>query len=96
MEDISRGIYRHYKGGTVSVIGVAKCSDGKNFFVMYLGNQDGKLYARPFTDFVDYVTNAEGKQVHRFDLVEAKEFDLKTTIDQAFTNGTKNTKSDLQ
>ncbi len=87
MEDIRRGVYRHFKGGTISVIGVAHRSDGKNSDVIYIGNQDGKLYSRPFMEFVDYV-EVDGKQVHRFELVEAKNINLQDVIDQAFSKKT--------
>ena len=64
--NIKSGVYKHFKGGYVSVLFVAKHSDRDEQLVVYQGLNNGKYYARPVTSFLDIVENADGEKVGRF------------------------------
>ncbi len=66
------GIYKHFKGDLVKVIGVAKHSETLEDVVMYdhLGtNSLSNLWVRPLSMFLEEVTNPEGNKVPRFTFV---------------------------
>ena len=63
------GIYKHFKGGTVNVLFVAKHSDNNEDLVIYQGLENNQYYARPIKSFLEQVTNEQGKVVPRFEFV---------------------------
>ncbi|MFA6340703.1 MAG: DUF1653 domain-containing protein [Candidatus Paceibacterota bacterium] len=68
------GIYRHFKGDLVKVIGVAKHSETKEDFVVYdhLGtNALSNLWVRPVAMFSEEVER-DGKKAPRFSFVSEK------------------------
>ncbi|MEK9156188.1 MAG: DUF1653 domain-containing protein [Patescibacteria group bacterium] len=68
---IQPGIYRHYKGGTYRVLGVAKHSETLEEMVIYealYDNPISKLWARPLSMFLDEV-EWQGKKAKRFTFV---------------------------
>ncbi len=73
--EIKTGIYNHYKGGQVLVLGLGKHSDTDEPLVIYIGIQDKKYHLRPLDDFNGMVT-LDGKEVSRFSFAEFKEIDL--------------------
>lgn len=63
------GLYRHYKGKTYQVVGVARHSETQEPLVVYqllYGNYS--LWVRPFNMFNDLVSH-EGKMVKRFEFI---------------------------
>ena len=65
------GVYRHYKGGSYTVINVATHSETGEKLVIYRGLYGGApLYARPYDMFLDEV-NKNGQR-YRFELVETE------------------------
>lgn len=63
------GLYRHYKGKTYQVVGVARHSEMQEPLVVYqllYGNHS--LWVRPFHMFNDLVSH-EGKMVKRFEFI---------------------------
>ena len=67
---IPPGIYRHYKGDTYQVLGVAKHSETEEDLVVYraLYGEWG-LWVRPLEMFSENV-EVEGKLVSRFTLIQ--------------------------
>jgi hypothetical protein len=64
-------IYRHYKGGHYSLVGVAKHTETGEPLVVYksINLLDTTLWVRPLAMFQSMVT-VDGKQTPRFQLVE--------------------------
>ena len=63
------GLYRHYKGNTYEVIGVATHSEDESELVVYRPNYGDKgLWVRPFVMFNEFV-EVNGKTVPRFEYV---------------------------
>lgn len=66
--DLKLGMYEHFKGMRVKVIGVAKNSETLDDFVVYdhLGSDNrSELWIRPLSMFLETV-EVDGKQVPRF------------------------------
>ena len=80
MEILSGKVYKHFKGGYVLVLGIAKHSDREENLVIYKGLGNGKLYARPIESFCEMVTDSEGNSVPRLCL--ASESDTQMYIDE--------------
>lgn len=70
---IQTGTYRHYKGNTYQVIGIAKHSETEEDLVVYqaLYGEYG-LWVRPLDMFCEKV-KVEGKFVPRFKLIQLKD-----------------------
>jgi hypothetical protein len=51
MDEVTPGIYHHYKGGTYTVIGIATHVDTKEVVVVYQGIQTGHIWYREYSDF---------------------------------------------
>ncbi len=69
MSDLIVGRYRHYKGQTYSVIGVAQHSETGESLVVYRPEYGARgLWVRPLSMFQEQVVTPEGK-VPRFDLI---------------------------
>ena len=68
-------IYKHFKGGYVYVLCLAKHSDREETEVIYKGLNNGKIYARPTTSFCDFVQTADGKTTTRFSPATQTEID---------------------
>ena len=81
MDNIKAGFYRHFKGGYVLVLFLAKHSDLDEVEVVYLGLNNGKYYARPVTSFLDTVIDSLGNTVARFTLVSKDEVESLITSD---------------
>lgn len=75
MNQIKPGIYKHYKGSQVEVIGVALHSETKEELVTYyhrdavLGLPENSLWVRPKKMFLEDVT-VEGKTIPHFEFLE--------------------------
>jgi hypothetical protein len=69
MSDLAVGRYRHYKGQTYTVIGVAQHSETGESLVVYRPEYGARgLWVRPLSMFQEQVTTLEGN-VPRFDLI---------------------------
>ena len=67
---IQAGTYRHYKGNTYQVIGVAKHSETEENVVVYRALYgEGGLWVRPLEMFREKV-EIGGKSVPRFELIQ--------------------------
>ncbi len=67
---IQAGTYRHYKGHTYQVIGVAKHSETEEDVVVYRALYgEGGLWVRPLEMFRETV-EIEGKSIPRFELIQ--------------------------
>ena len=73
MDTVKSGIYKHFKGGFVLVLFVAKHSDRDEMEVVYVGLNNGKYYARPIESFNEQVQDENGNLVSRFCLAELDE-----------------------
>ena len=72
MQELQPGLYRHYKGGTYQVIGVARHSETDEQLVVYRCVYDNdSLWVRPLTMFLETVL-VDGRKIPRFEL-DAKE-----------------------
>ena len=69
---VTPGLYKHYKGGTYKVIGVAKHSETLDAMVVYehVNEKDNefKLWVRPAKMFLETV-EVDGKKVPRFEKI---------------------------
>ena len=73
MQELQPGLYRHYKGGTYQVIGVARHSETDEQLVVYRCVYDNySLWVRPLAMFLETVL-VDGRTVPRFELVDATE-----------------------
>lgn len=79
--DIKTGVYKHFKGGTVLVYGLAFSSENNEPLVLYVGMQDKTHHARPLNSFVE-VVKFNNQNVNRFSLVEAIELNLNNEINK--------------
>ena len=73
---IKKGIYKHYKGNTYEVIGVARHTETEEVMVIYKAlyeSEFGKdaLWARPLKMFNEKV-KVDGKEILRFVYLESK------------------------
>lgn len=69
---MQKGIYEHYKGNRYEVIGVANHSETLEKMVVYRALYgDGEIWVRPLYMW-DEVVVADGREVPRFRLIEAK------------------------
>ena len=66
-QKVKLGTYKHYKGDTMEVIGLAKHSDTLEDLVIYKhpGNEVSELWARPLTMFLENVV-VDWNEVPRF------------------------------
>ena len=66
---VKKGIYKHFKGHTYKVIGLAKHSETLEELVVYINmeNENG-IWLRPEKMFLENVTK-EGKTFPRFEFV---------------------------
>ncbi|MBU3904986.1 MAG: DUF1653 domain-containing protein [Nanoarchaeota archaeon] len=75
MSELKPGIYKHFKGNTYEVIGVATHSETLEEFVVYKALSElskrgkGSIWIRPLKMFVENVI-VDGKEVPRFKFVE--------------------------
>lgn len=71
MNEVKPGKYKHYKGNTYEVVGVARHGDTLEEFVVYRGLYDSEefghhpLWMRPKSAFVEHVV-VDGVEVPRF------------------------------
>jgi hypothetical protein len=65
MVDIEPGLYRHFKGKTYKVLGVAHHSDDLEDMVVYQHLDDGQMWVRPVSSFLETV-DRDGKIQKRF------------------------------
>ena len=71
MNDLRAGIYRHYKGLLVQILGVARHSENQEKFVVYvpLDVKDGpRITVRPYDMFFENV-DVDGQQKPRFEFI---------------------------
>lgn len=69
---IQAGVYRHYKGNTYQVIGIAKHSETEEDLVVYRALYGAfGLWVRPLDMFCEEV-EVGGKLVSRFELIAQK------------------------
>ena len=73
---IQAGVYRHYKGNTYQVIGIAKHSETEEDLVVYRALYGAfGLWVRPLEMFCEKV-EIEGEIVPRFELVSQETEEL--------------------
>lgn len=66
------GLYRHYKGGLYSVLGVARHSETEESLVVYQPQYGERgLWVRPLEMFTEQVM-LDGKPVPRFQYLDAE------------------------
>ncbi len=75
---IQAGLYRHYKGNTYQVIGIAKHSETEEDLVVYraLYGECG-LWVRPLEMFQGKV-EVKGKSIPRFELIQKEDEEANT------------------
>ncbi len=71
---LARGLYRHYKGGEYTVLGVARHSETDEALVIYQPARHGDLWVRPHAMFVEEV-EVDGQRVPRFAPLPGGPFD---------------------
>ena len=70
---VTPGRYRHFKGNQYTVVGIARHSENDEQMVVYRQEYgDHSLWVRPLAMFQEMVT-IDGKEVPRFQLIEATE-----------------------
>jgi len=74
---VKRGIYKHYKGILVKVIGIAIHSETLEEMVVYKKLEDfgrfkkGSIWVRPLKMFAETVEK-DGKKIPRFEFIKEK------------------------
>jgi molecular chaperone GrpE len=82
MEEIRKGIYRHYKGNEYRIISEVKNSETQEDMVVYQDlNDEKKIWARPKEMFLEEVEVA-GKMKSRFEFI--REEDISSFEDKYF------------
>ena len=72
MELEAGALYRHCKGGSYKIVGVARHSETLEEMVIYAESESPKnLWARPKGMFLDYVER-DGVKVRRFEPISKK------------------------
>lgn len=67
---IKKGIYRHFKGHTYKVIGLAKHSETLEEMVVYINtDNENDIWLRPESMFLENVTK-DGKTFPRFEFIK--------------------------
>ncbi len=75
MEEVALGVYKHFKGALVEVIGVAQHSETLERLVVYKKLEEfqekpkGSMWVRPLAMFLETVER-DGKVMKRFEKVE--------------------------
>ena len=73
MQEITPGLYRHFKGNQYEVVGVARHSETEEPYVVYKACYgDGGLWIRPlemFAGLVDKEKYPEVEQTYRFERI---------------------------
>lgn len=75
MAKIKIGLYRHFKGDTYEVLGVARHSETLEELVIYQGSYyheefgNNPIFVRPLSDFLEK-KDIDGKKVNRFEFIE--------------------------
>lgn len=70
---IKKGIYRHYKGNTYEVIGIANHSETLDKLVVYRSiKNENEIWVRPISMWNEEVVLSDGSKVLRFTLIEEK------------------------
>jgi len=63
--------YRHYKGGTFTLIGIAENSNERSEeLAVYVSHQRRKLLVRPAVEFFGLVTLEDGTEAKRYQRIE--------------------------
>lgn len=69
MNELTPGVYRHYKGPLYDVIGVARHSETDELLVVYRPQYGERgLWVRPLSMFTEKV-NVDGRTLARFEFV---------------------------
>jgi hypothetical protein len=67
---VKKGIYRHFKGHTYKVIGLAKHSETLEEMVVYVNMEDeNDIWVRPEKIFLESITK-DGKTFSRFEFIK--------------------------
>lgn len=70
---LTKGRYRHYKGGEYDVYDVARHSETDEWLVVYRPRYgERELWVRPLNMFLESVS-VNGRDIPRFELIEAAE-----------------------
>ena len=72
MSKIKKGIYQHYKGKKYRVLGLGHLHSNQEELVVYEALGDGKLWLRPYSEFVEKIPLKDGKK-HRFQFLSKEE-----------------------
>lgn len=73
MNEIKRGLYRHFKGNEYRVIAEAKGSeDGQDLVIYQDAKDEGKIWARPKEMFLEEV-EVDGEKKPRFELISEED-----------------------
>ena len=63
--------YRHHKGGTYTLLGIAECSEDRSqHMAVYVSHKRQKMLVRPAAMFFEDVTWPDGETRPRFVLIE--------------------------
>ncbi|NHN84717.1 DUF1653 domain-containing protein [Acetobacter musti] len=54
-QDVTPGVYRHYKGGLYTVLATARHSETEEWFVVYRSESMGTLWVRPLSMWLEKV-----------------------------------------
>ncbi len=65
MNHVAPGLYRHFKGAIVEVLGVGKHSETMEELVLYRHADTGELWARPTAMFLEEIER-DGRKMARF------------------------------
>ena len=72
--EVKPGIYKHFKGGHVLVLFIAKHSNRDEIEVVYMGLNNKKFYARPLQSFLEIVKDENDNDTPRFYFIENESY----------------------
>jgi len=67
------GLYKHFKGYKMRVICEAKHSETEEWMVVYIHLDDGSVWVRPKSMFLEEMEK-DGKRLYRFELIEEENY----------------------
>jgi molecular chaperone GrpE len=75
MEEIKKGIYRHYKGGEYRILNEVKNSETHEEMIVYQDiNDERKIWVRPKKMFLEEI-EVKGEKRPRFEFIQEEELD---------------------
>lgn len=64
------GVYKHFKGSDYKLLHIARHSEDKELYAVYISLSDSQMWVRPLKMFTEMITNDDGEYMPRFQFKE--------------------------